>query len=89
MKTVIFYENNSEATMEQFMEVFPRHQENENKFVKAGKVLGIGPFSVPGEGAMSIFTYRESAEDFVNNDPFVQEGLVSKVTFREWHDELL
>lgn len=38
MKTAIFYENNPEATMEQFMEVYPRHQENEEKFVKAGKV---------------------------------------------------
>lgn len=36
MKTFIFYENNPEATMEQFMEVYPRHQENEEKFVKAG-----------------------------------------------------
>lgn len=89
MKTVIFYENNPDATMEQFMEVYPRHQENEEQFVKAGKVLGIGPFSVPGEGAMGIFTDRESAEEFVKGDPFVQEGLVSKVTFREWHDELL
>lgn len=89
MKTVIFYENRADATMEQFMEVYPLHQENEEKFVKTGKVLGIGPFSVPGEGAMGIFVDRESAEDFVKNDPFVQEGLVAKVTMREWHDELL
>lgn len=89
MKIVIFYENRADATMEQFMEIYPRHQENEEKFVKAGKVIGIGPFSVPGEGAMGIFVDRESAEDFVKNDPFVQEGLVDKVTMREWHDELL
>ena len=89
MKIVIFYENRADATMEQFMEIYPRHQENEEKFVKAGKVIGIGPFSVPGEGAMGIFVDRESAEDFVKNDPFVQEGLVAKVTMREWHDELL
>ena len=36
MKTFIFYENNAEATMGQFMEVYPRHQENEEKFIKAG-----------------------------------------------------
>ena len=36
MKTFIFYENNPEATMEQFMEVYRRHQENEEKFIKAG-----------------------------------------------------
>jgi uncharacterized protein YciI len=89
MKTVISYENRADATMEQFIEVCPRHPENEAKFVKAGKVLGIGPFSIPGEGAMGIFVDRESAEDFVKNDPFVQECLVDKVTMREWHDELL
>lgn len=89
MKTVIFYENNPDATMEKFMEVYPSHQENEKKFVKAGKVLGMGPFSVPGEAAMGIFVDRKSAEDFVKNDQFVREGLVAKVTMREWHDELL
>jgi len=89
MKTVIFYENRADATMEQFIEVYPRHQENEAKFVRAGEVLAIGPFSIPGEGAMGIFVDRESAEDFVKNDPFVQECLVDKVTMREWHDELL
>lgn len=89
MKTVIFYENNPEATMEQFMEVFPEHQANEDKFVNAGKVLGIGPFSVPGEGAMGIFTDREAAEEFVKGDPFDQTGLVAKVIFRQWHDEML
>ena len=36
MKTFIFYENNPEAPMEQFMEIYPRHQENEEKFIKAG-----------------------------------------------------
>ncbi len=89
MKTVIFYENNPEATMEQFMEVYPKHQKNEERCLKTGKVIGIGPFSIPGEGAMGIFADLESAEDFVKNDPFVQEGLVSKVTYRQWQDELL
>ena len=89
MKTVVFYENNPEKTMDDFMEAFPRHQENEKKFVDSGKVIGLGPFAVPGEGAMGIFRDRESAEAFVKGDPFVLEGLVSKVTIREWHDEYL
>lgn len=90
MKTVIFYENKFDGTMEQFIEFYSRrHPENEEKFVKSGKVLGTGSFSVPGEGAMGFFADRESAEDFVKKDPFVQEGLVAKVTMREWPDELL
>ncbi|MFN8364220.1 MAG: YciI family protein [Cloacibacterium normanense] len=42
-----------------------------------------------GEGAMAIFTDRESAEEFVKGDPFVTTGLVSKVIIKEWHDELM
>lgn len=89
MKTVILYETAPHATMEKMMEFYPEHQANEDKFVKAGKILGIGPFTVPGEGAMAIFTDRESAEEFVKGDPFVTEGLVSKVIIREWMDELM
>ena len=89
MKTVVLYETAPETTMEKMMEVFPAHQENEDKFVKAGKILGIGPFAIPGDGAMAIFTDKESAEEFVKGDPFVTTGLVSKVTIKEWHDELL
>lgn len=48
MRTVLFYENAPDATREKLMEVFPQHQENENKFVNAGKVIGIGPFYCSG-----------------------------------------
>ncbi len=89
MKTIVLYETAPETTMEKMMEVFPAHQENEDKFVKAGKILGIGPFAIPGDGAMAIFTDKESAEEFVKGDPFVTTGLVSKVTIKEWHDELM
>jgi hypothetical protein len=57
-------------------------------FYKVWKVLGTGAFGNPGEGAMAIFVDKESAEAFVNGDPFVQEGLIAKVTIREWNDEL-
>ena len=87
MKTVVFYDHHPEKTMDDIMKFFPQHQQNEDHFVQAGKVLGIGAFSIPGEGAMAIFTDRESAEAFVENDPFVQEGLVS-VTIKDWQDEL-
>ena len=88
MKTVVLYANTPEATMEKLMEVFPQHEANEKIFVDAGKVLGIGPFSVMGEGAMAIFTDRESAEEFIKGDPFVQTGLVT-YTIKEWHDEIM
>ena len=87
MKAVVFYEH-ADAPMEKFMEVFPKHQEVEDEFVKAGKVLGTGAFANPGEGAMAIFTDKASAEEFVKRDPFVLEGLIAKVTVREWNDEM-
>ena len=89
MKTVVLYETAPDTTMEKMMEVFPAHQANEEIFVKAGKILGIGPFAIPGDGAMAIFTDKESAEEFVKGDPFVTTGLVSKVIIKEWHDELM
>lgn len=88
MKTVVFYEH-ADSSMEKFMEAFPRHQAVEDQFVKDGKVLGIGPFKNPGEGAMAIFIDKESAEDFVKQDPFASEGLYTKVTIKEWSDEML
>lgn len=89
MKTVLFYENNPEKTMEDLMAVFPRHDEIQKQFAAQGKILGIGPFTDNQRGAMGIFTDRESAEEFLKVDPFVLEGMVSNVTIREWHDELL
>lgn len=88
MKAVVFYEHNAEKTMDEFMGVFPRHETFEAEFLKSGKVLGTGAFANPGEGAMAIFVNKEAAEEFVNGDPFVQEGLIAKVTIREWNDEL-
>ena len=87
MKAVVLYEN-PESTMEQFMEAFPRHQAVEDEFVKAGKVLGIGVFTNPGEGAMAIFVDKNAAEEFVKRDPFAAEGHYTKVTIREWEDEM-
>ena len=87
MKAVLLYEHATDKTMEEFMAVFPKHEAFEAEFLKSGKVLGTGAFANPGEGAMAIFINKEAAEEFVNGDPFVQEGLVS-VTIKDWQDEL-
>ena len=87
MKTVVLYENPS-SSIEKFVEVFPRHQAVEDEFVQAGKVLGIGGFKIPGDGAMAIFIDKESDYDFVRRDPFASEGIYTKVTIKEWDDEI-
>ena len=88
MKAVLFYEHATDKTMEEFMEIFPKHEAFESEFLKSGKVLGTGAFVNPGEGAMAIFVDKQAAEDFAQGDPFVQNGLIAKVTIKEWNDEL-
>lgn len=36
------------------------------------------------DGAMAIFTTREAAEEFIEGDPFVTNGLVAKWRIVEW-----
>ena len=41
------------------------------------------------KGVMEIFINKEAEEEFLNGDPFVQEGLIANVTIKEWNDELM
>jgi len=88
MKAVVFYETGS-STMEQIMAVYPRHKAYLDLFVKKGQIYGIGAFAGDRAGSMGIFKSREIAEEFVKNDPFILEGLVGKITIKEWNDSLL
>lgn len=87
MRTVVFYED-AHASMDDFMKFLPEHQVVEEEFIRNGKVVGIGVFSNPGEGAMAIFKNKTDAREFVERDPFAAKGLYSKVTMRAWRDEL-
>ena len=75
------------VTMEQIMAVYPRHEAVVKQFIAQGVVLGIGPFS--DRGNMAIFKTREAAEEFVQQDPFILEGLVQSYVIRDWNDSLL
>lgn len=88
IKFVLTYQSNPDASMDDFMNYYPQHQAVEDEFIANGKVLGIGPFTNPTEGAMAIFVDRASAEEFAKRDPFLQNGLFSKVLIREWQDDL-
>ena len=70
------------------MAIYPRHKVYLDTFVARKEILAIGPFS-DGTGSMGIFKDRASAEAFVNQDPFVLEGLVGKHTIRDWNESLL
>jgi uncharacterized protein len=86
MKAVVIGEP-SGATMDQIMAIYPRHKELVDKFIARGDVIGMGPFA--DRGNMAIFHTREAAEEFVSQDPFILEGMVTSVVIRDWNDEML
>jgi len=88
MKAVVFYELGN-VSLEKVREVYPRHKMIVDEFAKDGKVLAIGTFANLTEGSMGVFIDKASAEDFVKHDPFVKEGVVGKVTIKEWNEILL
>ena len=71
------------------MAVLPRHQQHIDVFSKEGKVIAIGAFANQTDGSMGVFKDRISAEEFVNQDPFVKEGIVGKMTIKDWHEILI
>ena len=88
MKTVVFYER-SDVSVEKVMEIYPRHKQLVDDFAKKGKIIAIGAFTNPADGSIGVFTDRASAEEFVNQDPFVKEGIVGKMSLKEWNEILL
>ena len=86
MKAVVIGES-SGATMEAIMAVYPRHKAIVDKYIKSGDIIGIGPFADMGN--MAIFKTRPVAEQFVNEDPFILEGLVKSFVIRDWNDSML
>ena len=87
MKTVVIGVG-SGAGMEAIMAVYPRHKVVVDAFIARGDVIGIGPFTDKG-GNMAIFRSREAAEEFVEQDPFILEGLITSYDIREWGDQTI
>jgi uncharacterized protein YciI len=70
------------------MAVYPRHKAVVDTFVARGDVIGIGPFS-DASGSLAIFRSREAAQAFVEQDPFILEGLIASYEIQEWGDQML
>ncbi len=77
------------VTMEKVMEVYPHHRQVVDDFVKDGKIIAIGAFANVNDGSMAVFNYKADAEAFAEKDPFVIEGIVGKLTIKEWQEILL
>ena len=82
VRYVLFYDS-GDLTLA--AENFPAHQARYTEFMGRGLLLSLGPFTDRG-GSMGVFTSRESAEELVSGDPFVQHGVVSRWQIREWRE---
>jgi uncharacterized protein len=68
---------------------FAAHKERLDAFHARGDLLMVGTFGDPqAQGSMAIFRTRESAEEFVAGDPFVENGVVASYEIRDWNEIL-
>lgn len=53
---------------------------------KKGELIIAGAFSDPPDGALLVFKASDKSvvEEFVNNDPYVKNGLVIRWEIRKW-----
>ncbi len=88
MKIVSFYVMAPDA-LQHVTTHFPAHRARLDEFRARGVLLAAGPLGNPPAEAMAIFTTREAAEEFIQGDPFVTEGLVSTWRLVEWNAAFL
>lgn len=87
MKIVMLYELAADG-MENAMTHYPAHAARLDAFHSRGVLLMAGPLGNPPEGALAIFTTRAAAEEFIEGDPFVTNGVVSNWRLVEWQEAL-
>jgi hypothetical protein len=88
VRHVVFY--GPAEDMARAQEIFPEHQAWYEKFHERGLLLMIGRFTdTDAPAAMSVFTTREAAEEFVGGDPFIRNGVVRDWTTRAWNEVLV
>lgn len=87
MKYLVFYDPVDDV-LSKAPAHFPAHSARLDDFHARGTLLMVGTFADPQEGSMSIFASREAAEEFVEGDPFVLNGVIRNWQIREW-DEVL
>jgi uncharacterized protein YciI len=88
-KYVLLYES-AEDVLAKAPAHFEAHSARGQEFYERGSLLAYGPFGDPqAQGSMAIFTSREAAEEFVREDPFVLNGVVSGWQIREWDEAFL
>jgi uncharacterized glyoxalase superfamily protein PhnB/uncharacterized protein YciI len=85
---VSFYDEMGPGGMAHAQEVYPRHVAYLEQFNVDGDVLMIGTFANPAvDGSMAVFRSREAAEQFIDGDPFVTEGVVARWRVLDWNGD--
>ncbi|MCW3046326.1 MAG: YCII-like protein [Solirubrobacterales bacterium] len=88
MKHVLLYDSAPDV-LSKAPAHFPAHKARLDEFHARGTLLMVGTFGDPqAEGSMAIFTTRAAAEEFVDDDPFVRNGVVRAWHLREWNEIL-
>lgn len=86
MRHVLFYESAPDV-LSKAPAHFPAHKARLDDFHARGTLLMVGTFGDPqAEGSMAIFTSRAAAEEFVEDDPFILNGVVRAWHIREWNE---
>jgi hypothetical protein len=88
MKAVLFYRSAPDV-MTKAPVHFPAHKERLDAFQRHGDLLAVGTWADPREGSMAVFRTRAAAEEFVKDDPFVKNGVVSSYEIKDWNEALL
>jgi uncharacterized protein YciI len=89
VKYVVFY-HSADDVATKAPPVFPAHRARVDEFHARGDLLLVGTFADPqADGSMSVFRTREAAQEFVDGDPFVREGVVASYEIREWNEVLM
>ena len=60
------------------------HLDTAKRFSEEGDIVLGGAYADPVDGALIVFNSREAADRFVEEDPYVQNGIVTNHDVREW-----
>jgi uncharacterized protein YciI len=88
VKYVLFYES-ADDVLAKAPAHFAAHSARLDEFHARGDLLMVGTFADPqADGSMSIFATREAAQEFVEGDPFVLNGVIRDWRILEWNEML-
>ena len=84
MKYLLFYDY-----VENMLERRTPHREAHlalaTRYLEEGKLLMAGALMEPTDGGVFVFTEREAAERFAQEDPYMSAGLVPSWRVRDWN----